>query len=511
MKRARERIQFFEAEQERNLCGFEIRRGEQAARGVLAHLIEKLLIARARIAEATLQRSRTYAQLLRDALDARPLTAHAAADGFARSLDPRRVTRAPGQRGFESRHEQLEQLGIVCLKWSIERGGREHQQIGGRVEKNLAAEVTPQHRRVLRTARQLDPPRRDALAGAAHIQHDGRGERAVGEQRWSNWSTRDIPAQAGRRVVITGATGGLGYETALALARAGAVVTLTGRNAEKGRAALQAIRAQVPAADVRYAQLDLASLWSVAQFVVAFAAENEGLDVLINNAGVMSPPTRHETADGFELQFGTNYLSHFALTAQLLPLLRRGTAPRVVNVSSLAHRGGAIRFEDLNWQKQYRAWASYGQSKLAMLMFAFELQRRSDAHRWGLMSNAAHPGYAVTGLQAAGPQLGTNGRVPLRVRVGNLLAPLLAQSAADGALPTLFAATSPEAKACGYYGPDGFYELKGPVTSAFVAPQAKDAKVAARLWDVSEEMTQVSWPQATPVGVRTPVEVGFTA
>jgi NAD(P)-dependent dehydrogenase (short-subunit alcohol dehydrogenase family) len=268
---------------------------------------------------------------------------------------------------------------------------------------------------------------------------------------------------------------------------------LTGRDSAKGETAVRRIRALHPSARVQFEHLDLASLASISAFSTRFAREHDALDLLVNNAGVMAPPVRHTTSDGFELQFGTNYLSHFALTAQLLPLLRQGRAPRVVNLSSLAHRSGAIQFDDLQWERRYAAWASYCQSKLAMLMFAFELQRRSDAHGWGLMSNAAHPGYAITGLQSAGPRLGRQGP-GLIERVGHWL-PFLSQSAADGALPTLYAATDPQATAAGYYGPKGLYEMKGPVTDAFVAKRAKDVAVAARLWEISEQLTGTSWPQ----------------
>jgi len=305
------------------------------------------------------------------------------------------------------------------------------------------------------------------------------------------WTTNDIPSQAGRCAVITGATGGLGYESALALAVAGAEVVLTGRNADKGNAALQRIRTQHPSAKIRYEHLDLASLKSIADFASRFGRNCDTLDLLINNGGVMMPPARKVTADGFELQFGTNYLAHFALTRELLPALGKARPARVVNVSSLAHRRGAIHFEDLQWQHHYRTWASYGQSKLAMLMFAFELQRRSDAAHWGLLSVAAHPGYARTNIISNGP--GTDGWLQ---RIGLLIQPLVSQSAADGALPTLFAATAPQARGGAYYGPRGFYEMKGPVAEAFVAPQAKDASVAARLWEVSEELTHVRWPTA---------------
>jgi len=307
----------------------------------------------------------------------------------------------------------------------------------------------------------------------------------------TDWSTADIPPLNGKTAVITGATGGLGYETALALAGAGAEVVLTGRNDATGQNALQRIRGQFPNAKVSYETLDLASLASVADFAKRFSAAHASLDLLINNAGVMALPMRQVTTDGFEMQFGTNYLGHYALTANLLPWLRRGDQPRVVNLSSLAHRSGAINFDDLQGARSYSPWKAYSQSKLAMLMFALELQRRSDAAGWGLMSNGAHPGYARTDLIAKGP--GASG---LLWQISKLLQPFASQSAAEGALPTLFAATSPEAKPAGYYGPDGFYELKGSPAPAQIMPRAKDAAAAARLWDVSATLTGVSFDQA---------------
>jgi NAD(P)-dependent dehydrogenase (short-subunit alcohol dehydrogenase family) len=306
----------------------------------------------------------------------------------------------------------------------------------------------------------------------------------------TDWTTADIPPLNGKTAVITGATGGLGYETALALAGAGAEVLLTGRNDVKGRNAIQRIRGEFPNAKVAYETLDLANLASVANFAARFAAARASLDLLINNAGVMALPERLATADGFEMQFGTNYLGHYALTAQLLPWLRRGNQPRVVNLSSLAHRSGAIDFDDLQNTRSYTPWKAYSQSKLAMLMFALELQRRSDAAGWGLMSNAAHPGYARTDLIANGP-----GAKGLLWQLNKSLQPVISHSAAEGALPTLFAATSPEAKAAGYYGPNWFYELKGPPVPAKIMPQAKDAAAAARLWDISAALTGVSFEQ----------------
>jgi NAD(P)-dependent dehydrogenase (short-subunit alcohol dehydrogenase family) len=308
------------------------------------------------------------------------------------------------------------------------------------------------------------------------------------------WSVRDIPPQANRLAVITGATGGLGYETALALAGAGARVVLTGRSDAKGQVALQNIRAAHPVATISYENLDLASLASVRAFAAKFAGEHETLDLLVNNAGVMLPPKRYETADGFELQFGTNYLGHFALTALLLPLLRAGQRPRVVNLSSAAHKMQAdIHFDDLQWTRRFNSWQAYAQSKLAMLIFALELQRRSDAGGWGLMSNAAHPGFARTGLQSAGPGLGRTSPSMIET-LTNLFGPLVSQSAAEGALPTLFAATSPDARPGAYHGPQGLFELTGPPGIAAISAKARDPKIAARLWEVSDQFTGADWP-----------------
>jgi NAD(P)-dependent dehydrogenase (short-subunit alcohol dehydrogenase family) len=305
----------------------------------------------------------------------------------------------------------------------------------------------------------------------------------------NQWSTADIPPQHGKLAVITGATGGLGYETALALAAAGAEVRVTGRNAEKGRIAIERIKRAAPSAKAKFESLDLASLASIRAFAAAMIATGQPLDLLINNAGVMDLPTRRLTEDGFELQFGTNHLSHFALTGLLLPLLRTAQAPRVVNVSSLAHRGGKIDFDNLQGERKYRSWPAYQQSKLANLLFTFELQRRSDAHGWGLMSNAAHPGYARTDLIPNGP--GGGGLKGLGAKIVGLF---MSHSAAEGAQPTLFAATSEQAAASGYYGPNGFYELKGSVAPASIFPQAKDEAVAEKLWQVSERLTGVKWP-----------------
>jgi NAD(P)-dependent dehydrogenase (short-subunit alcohol dehydrogenase family) len=311
----------------------------------------------------------------------------------------------------------------------------------------------------------------------------------------NQWSVADIPSQHGKLAVITGATGGLGYETALALAGAGAEVRVTGRNAEKGRVAIERIKRAVPSANVRF------EINSVRAFAAKMVANDQPLDLLINNAGVMDLPGRRLTEDGFEMQLGTNHLSHFALTGLLLPVLLRAEA-RVVNISSLAHRGGKIDFDNLQAERKYRSWPAYQQSKLANLLFTFELQRRSDSGGWGLMSNAAHPGYARTDLIPNGP--GTGG---LKGAGARLVGSFMSHSAAAGALPTLFAATSPTATPMGYYGPNGFYELKGAVAPAKVLPQAKDETVARKLWEVSERLTGVKWP----VGTQSSGAVPFAA
>ena len=295
----------------------------------------------------------------------------------------------------------------------------------------------------------------------------------------------EIPSQADRSAIVTGATGGLGYETALALAKAGAEVILTGRDDRKAQSAVDRINREVTTARVSYEALDLASLASIADFARRMQPR-QSLNLLINNAGVMALPSRQTTTDGFEMQFGTNYLGHFALTARLMPLLRRASGPRVVNVSSLAHRTAFIDFDDLQGVRVYSPWKAYGQSKLAMLMFALELQRRSDAAGWNVTSNAAHPGFARTGLFANGP----GGLLSL---ASDFAAPFFGQSAADGARPILFAATSAQTKPGAYYGPGGIGELRGAPRTALIMPQARDAARAARLWDVSEKLTETSF------------------
>ena len=296
------------------------------------------------------------------------------------------------------------------------------------------------------------------------------------------WSIKDMPNQAGKLALVTGATGGLGLETALGLARAGAEVVLSGRNAEKGAAALARIRREVPAARVSYETLDLSALANVRAFAGAFVKKHQKLDILVNNAGVMAPPRRQVTADGFELQFATNYLGHFALTAQLLPLLSAAPAARVVPLASVAARSGKIDLNDLQSLRDYRPMVTYSMTKLACLMFGFELQRRSEANGWGLCSITAHPGISRTELIANG--MGSSSPAAL---IGRLM-PFMFQSAAAGALPTLMAATDPAAKPGGYYGPQGFMEMRGAPGEAVPPPQALDPEMARRLWDVSGEL-----------------------
>jgi NAD(P)-dependent dehydrogenase (short-subunit alcohol dehydrogenase family) len=295
------------------------------------------------------------------------------------------------------------------------------------------------------------------------------------------FSSADIPSQDGRIAIVTGPSlGGLGYETALALAGKGAEVILAGRNPEKLAASETAIRQAHAKAKVTSEALDLANLKNIEAFAQRVSGAREKIDLLINNAGVMALRKRTLTADGFEMQFGANHLGHFALTGRLLPLLRKAKG-RVVNVASMAHRTGRMNFGNLQGETRYIPWVAYCQSKLANLLFTFEFERRAQAGGWGVTASAAHPGYATTELIANGPgDMGPFAR---------LLAPLASHGPAAGALPTLAAAASP--KSGEYWGPNGFYELRGPPALARVMPQARDAVAAKRLWEVSEELTGV--------------------
>ncbi|QDL93215.1 SDR family NAD(P)-dependent oxidoreductase [Paroceanicella profunda] len=312
----------------------------------------------------------------------------------------------------------------------------------------------------------------------------------------TRWTTSLMPRQDDHVAVVTG-TGGLGFEDALALARAGCDTIIAGRNPRKGAEAVQRIRQEVPGARVRFELLDLADLASVAACGERLGQQLDRLDILINNAAVMIPPERKVTADGFELQMGTNYFGHFALTAHLLPLLRRSGEARVVSLSSLAAPWGRINFDDLNAERAYKPMDSYAQSKLACLMFAFELDRRSAAHGWGLSSSAAHPGISRTDILYNGA-----GRTSIEGRIRSYL-PFLFQPAAQGALSTLYAATSPEARSGGYYGPDRLRGMRGHPTASKTPPQALDESVAARLWDVSEQLAGSPFAAAQRVAPHT--------
>jgi NAD(P)-dependent dehydrogenase (short-subunit alcohol dehydrogenase family) len=309
------------------------------------------------------------------------------------------------------------------------------------------------------------------------------------------WKAADIPSLAGKRVLITGANSGIGYHTALKLARKGAQVILACRDRQRGEVALARLDEDSPSAHTELAILDLASLASVRSFAEKELAQRRPLHVLINNAGVMAPPKRLETADGFELQFGTNVLGHFALTALLMPALalaaESAERPRIVTIASIAHKRGQINFDDLQSTKGYGPMRAYQQSKLADLMFAFELDRRLRAANSRVMSLAAHPGVASTNLFQTGDRSSVEKTV--RNLVGHVIGIAL-NTDAEGALPTLYAATSPAAEEGGYYGPQGFQEMRGDdVGPAKITPQARDIAAAARLWQTCEDLTRIKF------------------
>lgn len=292
-----------------------------------------------------------------------------------------------------------------------------------------------------------------------------------------------------RLAVITG-TGGLGYEAALALARSGMRIVLAGRNPAKGAAAVDALRLAVPGADAAFEPLDLASLQSISAFAARMRQSGGQIDVLINNAGVMSPPVRQTTHEGHELQLGVNHLGHFALTAGLLPLLRGGG--RVVNVTSLAQHYARLNLDTLRDEAAYSAGRAYCDAKLLQAMFAVELQYRSDRSGWGITSMAAHPGFAATNLFH-----GSQGKASLRSFISTrVIAPLIGQSAMAGALPIVHAATSSDISGGRLYGPQGFKEMKGPPGECSFARPVHDAVLRAKAWAVSEEMTGLRFDNA---------------
>jgi NAD(P)-dependent dehydrogenase (short-subunit alcohol dehydrogenase family) len=297
------------------------------------------------------------------------------------------------------------------------------------------------------------------------------------------WTADDIPSQVGRTFVVTGANSGLGYVTTHELARHGARVIMAVRSEAKGQEALERLRRGLPDASLELRQLDLADLDSVRAFAEGLLADRVGVDVLINNAGIMMPP-RSLTRQGFELQFGVNHLAHFALTGLLLNTLTARPDARVVTVSSNAHKRGFIHFDDLDGERGYGGWEFYCQSKFANTVFGLELDRRLRASRVPVKSILAHPGYSATNLQSAAP----TGLLKLVMRFANKY---VAQDAGMGALDQLYAATAPMAEGGEFIGPDGRGELKGYPTIVQPVQAARDPATAKRLWDLSEELTGV--------------------
>jgi len=293
------------------------------------------------------------------------------------------------------------------------------------------------------------------------------------------WNEERLADQSGRIAIVTGANSGIGFETARVLASKGATVIMACRNLDKAEPKADEIRATHPGCDVDAMELDLSDLESVRRFAEAFRAKHSRLDLLINNAGIMVPPYG-KTAHGFETQFGVNHLGHFALTGSLLDLLVDTPASRVVTVSSIAHYMGKIDFSNLNWENGYKAQAAYGQSKLANLLFTYELQRRLDAAGRDTLAVAAHPGWTATNLQEHAPSV-------------KFLNRFFAQSPLMGALPTLYAATEPDVSGAEYYGPSGLLEMNGPPKRVKSNKRSHDENVAERLWNISEELTGVQF------------------
>jgi NAD(P)-dependent dehydrogenase (short-subunit alcohol dehydrogenase family) len=299
----------------------------------------------------------------------------------------------------------------------------------------------------------------------------------------SRWTAEQIPDQHSRTAIVTGANSGLGLIVARELAGAGARVIVASRDADRGARAIETIKLAYPEANVEVGQLDLASLASVRTFAQRFLAGHDRLDLLVNNAGIMAAP-HARTADGFELQFGTNHLGHFALTGLLMPAFRQRVGTRIVTVSSNNHKMGRLSLDDLQGEQQYSRWGAYAQSKLANLLFALELDRKLKAVRLPMVSVAAHPGYSATNLQLSGP--------PLQERIVLRLANrVIAQSAEMGALPILYAATFPDLPGGSYVGPDGPAEMRGFPTLVQPSARANDVGLANLLWQISERLTGV--------------------
>jgi NAD(P)-dependent dehydrogenase (short-subunit alcohol dehydrogenase family) len=303
------------------------------------------------------------------------------------------------------------------------------------------------------------------------------------------WTAENIPKLDGKNILITGANSGLGLESAKALAKHGAHVVLACRTLAKAKAAEQAIRAEAPDARLSLQAVDLADLDSVRRFAREISANLPALDVLMNNAGVMALPYLR-TANGFEMQFGTNHLGHFALTGLLFELLAKTPGARVVTVASVAHRMGVIRFDDPNWEHGYSKWKAYGMSKLANLLFTFELARRCQIAGIALKSVAAHPGASMTNLMARGPELA---RDKLGAWASSVFMPLITQPSERGALPQLYAAVADDVSSGDYIGPDGWGEVRGYPKKTRALPRGRDPEVMKRLWELSERLTGVHY------------------
>ncbi len=295
-----------------------------------------------------------------------------------------------------------------------------------------------------------------------------------------------MPPQAGKTVLVTGANSGVGFQAARELARHGAQVLLGVRDTTKGEAARNRILAESPQAQVTIVPLDMASMASLRGFAGQFVSSGTPLDVLVNNAGVMALPKREQTPDGFERQFGTNHLGHFALTGLLIPALLRAQAPRVVTVASLAHRNGTMEWDNLQGEKSYSPWGAYNMSKLANILFARELDRRAREAHSNLMSVPVHPGVSRTNIAAPGTDF--------KSRMARLIGPFMFQSDEMGALPSLYAATADEVQGGQYIGPDGRGEMSGHPKVVQPRPQALDEQAGRRLWTVSEQLTGVVYP-----------------
>ena len=309
------------------------------------------------------------------------------------------------------------------------------------------------------------------------MKNGGLKENFISEKKWDS---NDIPDQKGRIAIVTGSSSGIGYETARVLAEKNAAVIIAVRNLQKGNAAVEKIKISHPNANVKVMELDLASLDSVRRFVIKFKGDHFRLDLLINNAGVMMPPYS-KTTDGFELQFGTNHLGHFALTGLLIDLITKTPDSRIVNVSSGAHNYGNLNFSDLNWENRpYKKMKSYGDSKIANIYFTYELQRRLNDTGSNTLVAASHPGWTATELQR-------------HVGILGFLNHFFSQDITMGALPTLYAAVCADVKGSDYYGPSGWREMKGYPKKVESNKLSHDKEFASKLWEVSEELTGIKY------------------